>query len=155
MKLKFYFKTGLTENGKICSPFSKVRDDAIVIYSDDENLAKYVNIVNSIIQKNGIVLDEPPITVGKIKGTNIGIGAEPNTNQKKTAGRSFNVVRNKVINEAYNELAATYKSKNIIKYSSQYYQYFYTLLEQYCEKNYVDPSKFYLNIETIEKERNV
>lgn len=70
------------------------RDDSIVIYSDDENLINYINILTEI-KSNEVYLaskmKNPPILTGKIDGF-IGYGSEP-VNEKS----SFNKKRAKSI----------------------------------------------------------
>lgn len=67
--LPFYFKFDNYGN----------RDDTIVIYSDTENLGKYIEILRQIKNENSEIffrIKKPPVLTGKIDGW-IGYGSEP------------------------------------------------------------------------------
>lgn len=90
-KLHYYFKFSKYAN----------RDDTIVIYSDMENLANYVQILDEIKQQYPDLVamaKEPPALTGKIDNW-IGYGSEP---PKAADGhsQSFNEVRAKVLEKA-------------------------------------------------------
>lgn len=89
--LPYYFKFDQFAN----------RDDTIVIYSDTENLTKYVEILQEIKRDYPELVartKEPPLLTGKIDGW-IGYGSEP---EKTPDGKlhSFNEVRTSVLESA-------------------------------------------------------
>lgn len=90
-QLPYYFKFDQYAN----------RDDTIVIYSDNENLANYVEILQEIQKENPELVGrakDPPALTGKIDGW-IGYGSEP---EKSSSGKnqSFNEVRAKILETA-------------------------------------------------------
>ena len=139
--MDFYLKTGYSENGRIVEEFTKLRDDTIIIYCDKNNLSNYVNIVDDIVHKNGIPLEEPPLLSGKVNGTNIGIGAEPTV----FGGReSFNGLREKIISNARKIVEQNYRKLGIVKNSDAYYEYFRKTIIDEGNRYNVNPNNFCL-----------
>lgn len=100
------------------------RDDTIVIYSDNENLANYVEILQEIQKENPELVGrakDPPALTGKIDGW-IGYGSEP---EKSSSGKnqSFNEVRAKVLETAIEKVTKqwimTHKDMNIRHHGQQ------------------------------------
>ena len=88
--LNFYFKI---------SEFDR-RDDSMVIYSDSENLLKYVEILDDIRVEHPEISEafrEPTLLSGRINSW-IGYGSEPLENHS-----SYNSVRSKIIESAIKE----------------------------------------------------
>lgn len=79
-KLKFYYKFDVNAD----------RDEVFVVYSNTENLARYIEILEEIKNEYGLddCLHEPPLLTGKINDW-IGYGAEPYINGKKFSFNSF------------------------------------------------------------------
>lgn len=85
------------------------RDDTIVLWTDDENLLRTVNMLKAIKEKiPSRTCLEPTILAGTIDGW-LGYGSEPTTllNGEKT---SFNEVRTKVIKDAIENVYSQYVS---------------------------------------------
>lgn len=73
------------------------RDDTFVIYSDDENLDEYINILNSIIYEEGLHnnINRPPLTTGLINSY-IGYGANPDSDKTTYNDRRSKVISNSI-----------------------------------------------------------
>ena len=89
--LPYYFKFAQDE----------VRDDTIVIYSNTENLTKYIDVLQEIKREHPQLVSrtkEPPILTGQIDGW-IGYGSETSRDPNGEK-QSFNQVRSKCVERA-------------------------------------------------------
>ena len=137
----FYFKTGRTENGKFMSHFTSIRDDSIIIYCSKNSVADYTNIVNNVLHKTGIELDDPPFLAGRVSGTKIGIGAEPT---RFSGDKSFNSVRSEVLENAFMAVERDCKARGIVPNSPQYFDLLRQRIAQYGRVYDIDPDNFCL-----------
>ena len=101
--LPFYFK----------SAYGSSRDDTIVIYSDNERLEDYINILRELSELDPEFMKHvhnPPILTGLIDGW-IGYGSEPKKlpNGSRT---SFNEVRSEIIDNAIKSSTIEWLRKN-------------------------------------------
>lgn len=107
LKIPYYFKT------------SESRNDNMVIYSDTENLGKYIEILEKIEKEHPDIIKrcaEPPILTGRLKKW-IGIGDEPQ--QKYNDGsKSYNSIRAEIIEDSIEEVLlndiSKYQEKKVI-----------------------------------------
>ncbi len=121
--IPFYFKVGSSTS----------RDDKIVIYSDTDNIFKYIDILKEIAKENPEMRNGcglPPVLTGKIDNW-IGIGDEP---PKKENGKnnSYNKLRARIIEDAIEEALLedieSFKGKvveynnNLIKFNELFLQ---------------------------------
>jgi len=106
-KMMDLFKSKCEEQGipyYFKSAPSSERDDKIVIYSDTQNLSKYVDVLREIAKENPEIVDwsgEPPALTGKIDEW-IGIADEP-PRDADGQNHSFNEIRAKVIEDSIEE----------------------------------------------------
>ena len=88
------------------------RDDTIVMWTDDENLVKTIELLKKIREKNKDLLEYgifyPPILSGKIDNW-IGYGSEP-TMLLEGERTSFNKIRAKIVEKAITNVCANYSS---------------------------------------------
>lgn len=97
-EIPFYFKVGSSTS----------RDDKIVIYSDTDNISKYIGILKEIAKEKPELINQcgaPPVLTGKIDDW-IGIGDEP---PKKENGEntSYNKLRARIIENSIEEVILT------------------------------------------------
>lgn len=98
-KIPFYFKFSSSID----------RDDKIVIYSDTDNLAQYIEILRKIGIENPDILKRcgtPPLLTENIDGW-IGISDEPPVDSKGKS-QSYNELRTYIIEDSIEEIALTY-----------------------------------------------
>lgn len=106
-KMMDLFKSKCEEQGipyYFKSAPSSERDDKIVIYSDTQNLSKYVDVLREIAKENPEIVGrtgQPPALTGKIDDW-IGIGDEP-PRDANGDNHSFNEIRAKVIEDSIEE----------------------------------------------------
>ena len=150
--IPFYFKTIKTNNGKV-EPFQLTRDESIVIYSSDQYLANYVNIINEIKNKTNIQFEEPPILAGVIDGY-IGFGQD-----RHNPRTSYNQNRSKLLNDAVKfaneKLSKMYPSRSItsilneIRNNPSTYKTYLDDITMYIKENAIyleiNPEKLFLN----------
>lgn len=101
-KLPYYFKIGEFDR----------RDDNIVIYSDTENLPKYLSVLYEIEKEHPELISRcgrPPILSGMVKSW-IGYGSEP---LAQSGEASFNSIRAKSIEAAIEEEMKLWYRKNM------------------------------------------
>lgn len=88
------------------------RDDTIVMWTDDENLVKTIELLKKIREENKELLEDgifqPPILSGKIDNW-IGYGSEP-TMLLEGERTSFNRIRAKIIENAITNIYSSYSS---------------------------------------------
>ena len=150
--IPFYFKTIKANNGKV-EPFQLARDESIVIYSSDQYLANYVNIINEIKNKTNIQFEEPPILAGVIDGY-IGFGQD-----RHIPHTSYNQNRSKLLNDAVKfaneKLSKMYPSRSItsilneIRNNPSTYKTYLDDITMYIKENAIyleiNPEKLFLN----------
>ena len=150
--IPFYFKTIKANNGKV-DPFQLTRDESIVIYSSDQYLANYVNIINEIKNKTNIQFEEPPILAGVIDGY-IGFGQD-----RHVPHTSYNQNRSKLLNDAVKfaneKLSKMYPSRSItsilneIRNNPSTYKTYLDDITMYIKENAIyleiNPEKLFLN----------
>ena len=150
--IPFYFKTIKTNNGKV-EPFQLTRDESIVIYSSDQYLANYVNIINEIKNKTNIQFEEPPILAGVI---DVYIGFGQDRHNPRT---SYNQNRSKLLNDAVKfaneKLSKMYPSRSItsilneIRNNPSTYKTYLDDITMYIKENAIyleiNPEKLFLN----------
>ena len=150
--IPFYFKTIKANNGKV-DPFQLTRDESIVIYSSDQYLANYVNIINEIKNKTNIQFEEPPILAGVIDGY-IGFGQD-----RHIPHTSYNQNRSKLLNDAVKfaneKLSKMYPSRSItsilneIRNNPSTYKTYLDDITMYIKENAIyleiNPEKLFLN----------
>ena len=145
--LPYYFKFDPKAN----------RDDNIVLYSSNENITKYVEILQEIKREHpGLIsrIKEPPVLTGKIDGW-IGYGAQP----EKIPGRkkhSFNATRAELLDKSIDKVTKQW----VMKHRNQQiiYQGQKISLQDYIavkatEKLIVDLTSDYLRYEDEAKKR--
>lgn len=81
------------------------RDDTFVIYSDDENLDKYINILNTIIYEDRLhnSINRPPLTTGLINNY-IGYGANPDSDKTTYNDKRSKVISNSIYTTTINTI---------------------------------------------------
>lgn len=93
------------------------RDDTIVMWTDDENLVKTIELLKRIREKNKDLLEygifQPPILSGKIDNW-IGYGSEP-TMLLEGERTSFNKIRAKIVEKAITNVCANYSFLDLKK----------------------------------------
>lgn len=134
--IPYYFKSGQSSS----------RDDKIVIYSDTQNLANYIDILRDIAKENPEIMQrmgQPPVLTGKIDNW-IGIGDEP---PKKDSGKnqSYNELRAHLIENSIEETLL----KDIIEHKNQTVEY--NGKQTKFNHIFIDVATDYV-IQTIEKE---
>ncbi len=142
--LEYYTKTSQYD-GILKNPNMFMRDESVVFYSDRENLHKYINILENIINNDpSIVCYAPPALTSPIDGI-IGYGSEPKTSQRM----SYNRLRANIIKEAYDNVVADYNY--YIPYDSEGYKTFldnfYTKIKMISGYRGVSPENFIFNLE--------
>ncbi len=108
-QIPFYFKLGS----------SRDRDDKMVIYSDTENLANYISVLQEIAQEHSDIMErcgQPPILTGTINNW-IGIGDEPPI-KANGDNQSYNSLRADIFESAIEETLLTsikeFKGKDVV-----------------------------------------
>ncbi len=140
-RIPFYFK--FAENFD--------RDDTMVIYSSDENLEKYINILHEIINERPHLkqyIHEPPLLTGKIDGW-IGYGSEPQEEHS-----SYNYKRESVIDYAIKENLKKWIKDNKDRKKIRYKNHIFTIeefLAYNITKAFVDSRLQYLKMEEKNK----
>ena len=154
--LPFYFKTTYMQDGTdLIKPFQLVRDESIVIYANDINVAEYVNICNEIKRETNMQFLQPPILSGIIDGF-IGYGAEFKNHKQSYNSTRSDLISN-AVNYANNLLLNQYRNNDIesilnyIRQNNQSYKQYLNTIYNYINSNAsqygIDVQKFFLNYE--------
>ena len=152
--IPFYFKTA-NFKGNI-SDNSLIRDESLVIYSDDKYILDYVNICDEIRRENpDMEFSSPPIFTG-VHNEYLGYGEEP-----VVEGNSFNSLRAPLVMNAITssmeDMKKIYKINNeadILNSSKLYKEYINSIYQKIYNSSTsynVNPNKFYANTSNKQK----
>ncbi len=112
----FYLKTPriLTEDLVNSNDLSRVnRAETVVIYTNDNNIANHVGLINDVMKNNkSFKVSNPPVASGKINGY-IGFGQECQGGR-----RSYNDIRSDVIETSFKKVLSSMTDSDLQKISN-------------------------------------